>query len=78
MLPDTEIKGDDMAGNNFKDDPQKASEAGKKGGEHSRGSHQQDQSHQHSGQQGGASSSGQRGGSHEQHVEAGKQSHKNR
>ena len=66
-----------MAGNNFKDDPQKASEAGKKGGQHSHGS-QQDQSHEHGGQQGGSSSSEQRAGSREQHAEAGKQSHKNR
>lgn len=66
-----------MAGNNFKDDPEKASEAGKKGGQHSHGG-QPDQSHKSSGQQGGQPSSGQRGGSPEQHVEAGKQSHKNR
>lgn len=67
-----------MAGNNFKDNPQKASEAGKKGGQHSHDSRQQDQSNQQSGQQGGSASSGQRGGSPEQHAEAGKQSHKNR
>ncbi len=67
-----------MAGSNFRDDPKKASEAGKKGGQHSHGGGQQNQSHEGSGQQSGSSSSGQRGGTHEQHVEAGKQSHKNR
>lgn len=66
-----------MAGNSFRDNPQKASEAGKKGGEHSHG-HQQDQSNKRTAQHGsGESSSGQRGGSTEQHREAGRQSHKN-
>jgi hypothetical protein len=66
-----------MAGNNFKDDPQKASAAGKKGGQHSHAG-QQDQSHSGRGQQGGSGSSGQRGGSHEQQSAAGKPSHKHR
>ncbi|MBJ7533750.1 hypothetical protein JDN40_06505 [Rhodomicrobium vannielii ATCC 17100] len=51
---------------NFKSDPQRAAEAGKKGGEQS-----------HSGQSQGSRSSTQ-GGTHEQHVKAGQQSHKNK
>ncbi len=47
-------KGGQQSGGNFKNDPKRASAAGKKGGEHSHG------------------------GTHEQHVEAGKQSHKNK
>lgn len=47
-------KGGQHSGGNFKEDPKRASEAGKKGGEHSHG------------------------GTHEQHVKAGKQSHKNK
>ncbi|KAI94593.1 hypothetical protein T281_10165 [Rhodomicrobium udaipurense JA643] len=53
---------------NFKSDPQRAAEAGKKGGEQS-----------HSGQsQGGQGSKSSQGGTHEQHVKAGQQSHKNK
>lgn len=59
-----------MAGN-FKDDPEKASEAGKKGGQHSHGGRGQQSASS-------GSSSGERGGSHEQHVRAGKQSHKSK
>jgi general stress protein YciG len=68
-----------MPSGNFKDDRKRASEAGKKGGHQSHGGQQHEQSQSHSGQQGGSSgsSSGQRSGSHEQHVRAGKQSHKN-
>ncbi|WP_367998500.1 KGG domain-containing protein [Rhodomicrobium lacus] len=55
---------------NFKNNPQRASEAGKKGGE-------QSHSGQSQGGQGSRSSSTQ-GGTHEQHVKAGQQSHKNK
>jgi general stress protein YciG len=51
---------------NFKSDPQRASEAGKKGGEQSGQS------------QGGQGSKSSQGGTHEQHVKAGQQSHKNK
>ncbi len=47
-------KGGQQSGGNFKNDPKRASEAGKKGAAHSHG------------------------GTHEQHVKAGKQSHKNK
>ena len=68
-----------MSGN-FRDDPKKASEAGRKGGEHSRGHQQQSKSSGREHQQGAQQSppSDQRGATHEQHSEAGKQSHKNR
>lgn len=46
-------EGCKASGGSFKNDPERASEAGKKGGEHSHG------------------------GTHEQHVKAGRQSHKN-
>jgi hypothetical protein len=52
---------------NFKNDPKRASEAGKKGGEHSHGGKSSSSSSEHS-----------RGGTHEQHVKAGQQSHKNK
>jgi general stress protein YciG len=42
---------------NFANDPKRASEAGKKGGEHSRGHDQQQQSGSSHGQQGGSASS---------------------
>jgi len=47
---------------NFKNDAQRAAEAGKKGGEQSHAKQPQ----------------GGQGGSHEQHVKAGQQSHKNK
>jgi uncharacterized protein len=61
-------KGGQHSGGNIKSDPKRASEAGKKGGEHSHGG---TQGHSQGGSHG-------RGGSHEQHVKAGQQSHKNK
>lgn len=60
-------KGGEHSGGNFKNDPERAREAGKKGGEHSHGGTHQQSSGTH-----------ERGGTHQQHVEAGKQSHKNK
>jgi uncharacterized protein len=60
---------------NFADDRNKASEAGKLGGQHSSGHFASDQDRtSESGRTGGHTSSG---GTHEQHVKAGQQSHKN-
>ncbi|MBT3071780.1 hypothetical protein KKP04_12985 [Rhodomicrobium sp. Az07] len=53
---------------NFKDNPERASEAGRKGAEQSHGGQSQ----------GGQDSRSPQGGTHEQHVKAGQQSHENK
>lgn len=56
---------------------EEASEAGRKGGEHSHGGQSQGDSSQHNRATNQSGNTGTRGGSSEQHAEAGRQSHKN-
>lgn len=85
---DIASKGGHASGGNFKNDPERAAEAGHKGGQASGGNFAHDREKaSEAGRAGGEASHGgasrqdapgatSRGGSHEQHVNAGHQSHK--